>query len=358
MYKLQKYVDYKKKENIETLQHETQKSKNDMLHFIKDNNIVLFGRSALELYLGLELTLPVYTIFNKSLQLYKNFFNKLNRKYKYAYKIQPLLHKKTYYIEFRMVKYMYIYKINMDKYIVEQDGYKYVLPVIGLIDIYYMYSTPLYNSNFYVDLAKIEQTLMKKLFNKNIKIKDKDLNNINKYEKDVYTLFLKIVKPKYLDNNPHILISGILAMNDIIDTDYIDSIDIIVSYNQLQTEFQKLTTVVKNLVMEKTTNKFQYFNDIYKVFLGKVHVLTYYITDVPFCYYKEKQRCNYHTVLFILLYKYLMTTNKRYLDFINILLNKGSKVNVLNDNNFTCFQNVFVDDIISDMLLIKNKLIK
>ena len=34
MYKLQKYIDYKKKENIETLQNETLKSKNDMLQFI------------------------------------------------------------------------------------------------------------------------------------------------------------------------------------------------------------------------------------------------------------------------------------------------------------------------------------
>ena len=147
-------------------------------------------------------------------------------------------------------------------------------------------------------------------------------------------------------------------MNDIIHTNYIDSVDIIISYNQLQTQFEKLSSIVDNLVIKKTKNKFQYFNDVYKVYLGRIHVLTYYITDVPFCYYKEKQRCNYHTVLFILLYKYLMTKDKKYLDYINILLNKGSKVNVLNDNNFTCFQNIFVDDIISDMLLLKNRLIK
>lgn len=356
MYKLQNYVDYKKKENIETLQNETKKSKKDMLQFIKDNNIVLFGRSALELYLDLELTLPVYTIFNTSIQLYKNFFNLLNRKYKYAYKIQPLLHKKTYYIEFRMIKYMYMYKINLDRYVTEKDGYKCILPIISLIDIYYIYSTPLYNSNFYVDIAKIEQTLMKKLFNKNIETQN-TLTNYD-YNQKVQELFLKIIQPKYLDNNNHILISGLVAMNDIIHTNYIDSVDIIVSYNQLQTQFEKLSSIVDNLVIKKTKNKFQYFNDVYKVYLGRIHVLTYYITDVPFCYYKEKQRCNYHTVLFILLYKYLMTKDKKYLDYINILLNKGSKVNVLNDNNFTCFQNIFVDDIISDMLLLKNRLIK
>ena len=249
MYKLQNYVDYKKKENIETLQNETKKSKKDMLQFIKDNNIVLFGRSALELYLDLELTLPVYTIFNTSIQLYKNFFNLLNRKYKYAYKIQPLLHKKTYYIEFRMVKYMYMYKINLNRYITEKDGYKCILPIISLIDIYYIYSTPLYNSNFYVDIAKIEQTLMKKLFNKNIETQN-TLTNYD-YNQKVQELFLKIIQPKYLDNNNHILISGLVAMNDIIHTNYIDSVDIIVSYNQLQTQFENLSSIVDNLVIKK-----------------------------------------------------------------------------------------------------------
>ena len=33
--------------------------------------------------------------------------------YKYAYKIQPLLHKKTYFIDFRLVKYLYIYDIKI-----------------------------------------------------------------------------------------------------------------------------------------------------------------------------------------------------------------------------------------------------
>ena len=220
-----------------------------------------------------------------------------------------------------------------------------------------MYSTPLYNSNFYVNLAKIEQKLMKKLFNKNIKV-NKEIENINNNKKDIYCLFLKIIKEKYLKDNNNILISGVLAMNDIIKTDYIDTVDIIISYNQLVSEFEKLSSIVNDLVIKKIENNYQYFNDVYKVFLNDVHVLTYYVNDLPFCYYREKKRCNYHTVLFMLLYKYLMTTDNRYLDFINILLNKGSKVNVLDNNNFTCFQNDYVDNSISDLLLLTNKLIK
>jgi hypothetical protein len=360
--KLKKYIDIKKKENIKILDNETKPSKDELIKFIKKEKMILYGKSAIEVHMGLELTLPIYIIFSKSMQIYKTFFNKLNRKFKYAWDPISLTHRKTYIYNFRLVRYLYIYKINVNMYKKNKDGFIYTMPMISLADIYYMYSTPLYNSTIFEQLAEVEQKFLKSLDLKNDKeiLKIEECNKCEKElcNKQICKTFQKMIAEKYIKNNKYILITGILALNNLLKTDYIDTIDLIISKNKLKSEFEKLSKIVKDITIKSVINKFHYFIEVHEVYLEDVHLLTYYITDTPFSYFKKHHRCNYHTILFMLIYKTMTTNNTKYLDYIQELLKKSKNKDVLKDTEYKCFQSTYIDESIKDFLLLKNKLVK
>ena len=361
---LKKYIKLKKEENKKIINKETKSSKMDLIDFIKKEKIVLYGKSALEVDLGDELTLPIYCIFKKSDDLYKTFFTKLNRKYKYAYKIQPLLHKNTIIYNFRLIRYLVLYKININdfviknKLIINKKDFSYINPIISLIDIYYIYSTPLYNNIIYEDILKIEQ---KYLNNNEIKIINNNNNN-NKLDKknikdneEFHKKCNKFILDNYITDNKHILISGIIALNSILGTDYSDSVDLIVSKIRLNSEIEKLKKVLGNIVI-KQEKTLVYFLEINHIYLNGIKLLTLYVTEVPFSYYKKYLRCNYHTVLFILIHKMITNKNMKYLKYINLLLSKGIKKNILKNNKFQCFQSEYIKDSVKDFVLYKNKI--
>ena len=357
---LKKYIDAKKSENIKILDSETKRSKNDLINFIKKENIVLCGKSAIEAHLGNDLTLPIYTVFKNSLDFYKDFFTKLNRKYKYAFNPITLSHKNTIIFDFRLVRYLIIYKANLVKYELNNksnnksnnNNFIYTQPLISLMDIYYIYSTPIYNWVIYEKISKIEQ--------KYFKIHETKYNKTNSIISEKNSSFHKkqnkIIIDKYIKKNDHILITGIIALNDILGTNYCDTIDIIISPSRLNNEIDKLKKIVKDIVIIKKDNTLNYFLETHDVFIKDVKILTFYITDVPFSYYKKHSRSNYHTILFMLIYKMIINDNNKYIEYINMLLNKSKKMNVLKNNKFQCFQTTYVKDAVLDFLLIKNKI--
>jgi hypothetical protein len=65
---------------------------------------------------------------------------------------------------------------------------------------------------------------------------------------------------------------------------------------------------------------------------------------------------NLHTTTLMLLYKFLLTDNTYYLKLAKLLLYKSKNKDLLINNEFQCFQNTFVKNCLSDILIERNKI--
>ena len=360
--KLCKYIENKRNQINKIIDEETEDSKNFLLNYLIKQQFIFYGKTSLEIEMNMNITLPIYIVSNKMSDFFKKIFDKMFTKYKFAYKPIVLGHKKTFVYTFRLVKYLIGYTINLDKHILTKGKYKYIKPLISLADIYYIYSTPLYNIYSYESLSKIEQKYLKFITNSEKKINNKTFNiKNNKKEllcnEKICKKYNKLIHKKYIKDNKNILLTGIPVLNSLLNTDYIDTFDIIISKVKLKEKFIKLKELIDDVELKHVFTDYQFFVDIYEVRLNNVCLLTYYITDVPFSYYKKYKQCNYHTLLLMLLYKYIKTNKSSYINFICQLINKGFKYNILKNNKFKCFQTTYVKDGINDFFKIKNRLL-
>ena len=279
--KLCKYIENKRNQINKIIDEETEDSKNFLLNYLIKQQFIFYGKTSLEIEMNMNITLPIYIVSNKMSDFFKKIFDKMFTKYKFAYKSIVLGHKKTFVYTFRLVRYLIGYTINLDKHVLTKGKYKYIKPLISLADIYCIYSTPLYNIYSYELLSKIEQKYLKFITNSEKKINNKTFNikNNEKYN--------KLINKKYIKDNENILLSGIHVLNSLLDTDYIDTFDIIISNIKLKEEFSKLKELIDDVRLKHVFTDYQFFIDIYEVRLNNVCLLTYYITDVPFSYYKK-----------------------------------------------------------------------
>lgn len=349
--KLCKYIYIKRKENEKILDKEIKDSKNFLFNYLVKNNYIFYSKTALEIDLGLDITLPIYIISNKDTITFKDIFDKMNKKYKYAYKLLPLTHKDTYIYDFRLIRYLIIYKINYEKNIIDKKDYKYVDPILSLGNIYFTYSTPIYNTPIFKSFSNVEQIYLKKIYNLDIKIKD-DIKILDKNK------YIKKLENKYIKDNKNVLITGIKVYNDFMKTNIIDSIDVIVSKIRLKDEYEKIKNIYNDVKINKLMINKCYFTNVYEIIKDDKCIIRLYETDLPFSYYKKFNRSNYHTVLFILLFKYNITNNTLYLNLVYNLIYKAKNKNVLKNNKFQCFQSTFVKNALNDFYKIKEKIIK
>ena len=197
-------------------------------------------------------------------------------------------------------------------------------------------------------------------------------NDYIKKEQDKFELNNKIYnildKNNYFDSE-YIIKTGTYSLNKIINKKYSDTIDIIVCMNRYDNEYKKILEIFqKDFIKNKLkinkinlikNNKFilYYFQDLYEVYYKDTKIITFYIMREPYILNYDLKQSNFHTTVFILLYKYLLNNNIYYLYLAELLLNKSNNKNLLNHTNFKSYQNTFTKDCMKDILYNKNKLI-
>ena len=121
---------------------------NCIIDYIVKNNIILYGKSALEIYNNKKLTYPINCLHNNTDE-FKELFKLIKNNFKILYKITSIKFKKTTIYNLNLINVLNItnYESEYFKESIEKINNFTVNPIISLIDIYYIYSTPIYNES-------------------------------------------------------------------------------------------------------------------------------------------------------------------------------------------------------------------
>lgn len=354
----------------------------DLINYIKKEKILLFGKSALEIYNNKKLSIPIYCIIpdSKNNKNIKKIFEKIKNKYNILYKINIFYIINTTFYKLNLIDSLVIYNFDIIKtdYIITKNNYKIVSPLLSIINELFYYSTPIRNNykwlysfdNYFNYVSSIKFDENSQIVNKEF-IKDDILKH--------YSIINNIlVKAKFFESK-YLLVSGIKALNTILKTNYNDNIDIIICESRIENEIDNIkkifnTNVEKNIDSKIKSDKqeggseklinikiyknkiFYYFSTIYKVYYKNIHFITFYCMKEAYSIHTKLNISNLHTTTLILLYKFLLTDNTYYLKLAKLLLFKSKNKDLLINNEFQCFQNTFVKDCLSDILTEKNKI--
>lgn len=318
----------------------------DLLEEIIKQKSIFYGKTAIEILLKKNITQPFYIISDKDMLDFKPIFASLHKKYGVFYNVRPISDNVINYT-LNLQSVMIVYTSFKNTIIDKVDNYIIVPPIYSLIDIYYKYSTPVNNIDYWIENSKIDKEYMK-YFIKNNKIKNSKIKiNNQKIYKKVYDFINKY----YLKGNNLVMISGIYAYNNMMNTNYYGIIDLLV--NDVNELYPKLDFLMPGLSKIESGDYLDYFT-VYKVFYKKIHIINFFEMNEPLSYYKKFSRSNYHTTIIILLLNSILSKQKIYLRLAKQLIVCAHSKDILTDNKFKCFQNTYLDKTIEHFLYLKN----
>ena len=353
---------------------------NDIIKYIKKEKILLFGKSALEIYNNKKLTIPIYCIVpnmndNKNI---KKIFEKIKQNYNILYKINIIYVINSTFYKLNLIDTLIIYNSSIIKkdYILTKNNFKIVSPLLSIINVLFHYSTPIRNNykwlssfdNYFNYISSIK-------FNEKNKIIDKDFIDDNILQN--YTITNNILLKNKFFESKYLLTTGVKALNTILKTNYNDNIDIIICEDRIENEINNIKNIINNIKSinskinsdkkEKKNNNlinikiyknniFYYFSTIYKIYYNNIHIITFYCMKEAYSINTKLNISNLHTTCMILLYKFLLCDNTYYLKLAKLLLFKSKNKDLFENNEFQCFQNTFVKNCLSDILNERNKL--
>lgn len=346
------------KYTVDTFDKLTECIKNELNDSIKyifrelvKKNCVFYGKTAIEIQLNIEPTIPFKIVSNKTVKFFLPIFKDIIAKYNVNYKIDKLPNIFIYKLNLQTALISHYTKTNnFEKYVKKINDVHIIDPLISLMDIYFIYSTPLMNSNQWLDLVKLDPKFINTLTYKN----DITYKNIDKLEKIYHKNFSIFKNSNFLKED--IILTGIHSYNEMMNSNFNDTINLMV-YDSKDI-IDKIQELYKNrLSVTKYQNSFiKYFNYYYILKYKNIHLFTIYEMKDAYIYYHNTKRTNFHTTVFMLLFKTIIEKTEKYVPLINNLLIEGSKKDLLSDNKFKCFEVGYLDNAIKN--LIKQRLQK
>tara|TARA_Y100000996_G_scaffold415281_2_gene409140 strand:- start:2148 stop:3209 length:1062 start_codon:yes stop_codon:yes gene_type:complete len=327
-----------------------------ILNFVKDNDLVLYGKTALEIDNNMEVTLPIcINTTHKLIILLKALREEYNIFYDHPRKVDF-----GSIIRINVIDVIYIYKniINED-YILTKNGFKYVHPIISFGNIFFNYLNPinytkLVDKDILVDnklLNKLEYfTLFEKQY-KNFKM----IQTIDKFEYDEE--YNKLIEKKYIKKNENIIITGIYAYYKYSDTNNITDIYNLLCIN-IDEEIEKIKKIDKDvLVIDNIIELLEVRMNIYTVYKKDKPVLRLFeLNKRDHIVTHNKGYTNLHGTYYFVLLILCITQNVNYFKYLNNLYTIIVNEDVLKKGNYECFQEDMLEDIIKYIINSKIKI--
>ena len=293
--------------NIENnIKNEIEIPFNELLNEIAKLNLIFYGKTALEIILKKKITQPIYIISDMDMLYFKPIFAKLHKKYGVFYNALPLSDNVINYT-LNLQASMIVFTSFREHTTHKVKNYRIIPPIYSLIDIYYKYSTPVNNIDSWYNMSIIDKEYTSYFLKKN---KNKS-NKINIKNQSIYKKVYHFIDKYFLKNNNSIMISGIYAYNDLMNTKYYGVIDLLV--NDFNNIYPKLDFLMPGLTKVDADIYLDYFN-VYKIFYKGVHIINFFEMTEPLSYYKKYSRSNYHTTVVILLINSILSKQKIYLN--------------------------------------------
>ena len=400
----------------------------ELIKYIKNNKLILFGKSALEIYNGGKLSIPIYCISDdiEKNKEHKVLFQKVKYKYNILFKIDIVKPIHSTFFKMNLLDVFRIYNTSIIKNcdIMKHNNFFIVKPIISLINNLFHYSTPIHNNNKWIESFDDYYKYISSIKINNVSQKSLESSYLNKNIINLHESIDKLLNDDGYYNSEYILISGFKSLNKILKTNYkCYSCDFLICENRLENELIKLKNifnkdnkkVLNNIVnnfketdinhdiydnskpisdklnnsdksdksdnsdksdkSDKSDNNiytffnsdglslkifnnkvFNYFSKVCKIYYKNINIITFYFVREAYSFNTKLKTSNFHTTALILLYKYLITNNKYYLIISEILLSKSKNIDLLENNNFKSFQNIYIKDCVSDLLIGKNKI--
>lgn len=335
----------------EHIKHKLEEPTNFLLDKLISHNITFYGTTAIEFYLNTSPVFPFKIISDKPIDFFLNIFKEILNIFKTFFKIDKI--KNTLLFKLNLQTVLIIHKVNEENFTPLHstiNNITIINPIYSIMDLYHMYSLPLSFINTWTYLINIDpkfiDTLSKPTLNYN--------SNKNNKNNKIYMKNFNVLKKLNILNNKNILLTGIYAYNEMMDTNYNNVVDIIV-YNEEEI-IEKLQNIYKNklTIIKKDTNFVKYFNYYTELHFNDFHLITIYTMKDPFIYYHKTNRTNFHTTVFMLLFKAIEEKNETYKILAEKLLIRGNKEDLLDDGKFECFEVGFLDGMIQYLILNKD----
>lgn len=329
----------------DSIRNELDKPTRYLFQELAKNNITFYGNTALEVYLNMKPTIPLKAISKNTPKFFLPIFKDILNKFKVYFKIDKIPNANFYKLNLQNILIVYhVDEEEFEPYLQKVNDINIVNPLYSLMDTYFMYSTPLMNSNYWLDLINIDPKFIKTLTPKN-NIKYNHSNNLERIYNKNYQVLKKI---NFFEQN--ILLTGIYAYNEMMNTEYQDPIDLMV-YNS-EDIIDKLQLVFSNKlsVITHPNNFIKYFDNYYVLKYGDIHLFTVYPMKDAYIYYHRTKRTNFHTTIFILLFKSISENTEKYIPLINNMLINASQEDLLNNNKFKCFEVGYLENAITSIM--------
>ena len=218
-----------------------QKGIDEIIKFIKKEKYPLYGNSVIELIGEGKLnpnTLLTIIVHNKEIKNIKKFFSTFYKKYKLFFQMR-YLGKNILIYSLNLVSVLNIKISNYKFEVFNQNDFSYVDPFYGLIDIYRNYLDPIHYS-ILLSTGNInfegENLFIKKI----IKESSNNLNLIDNKNSKLNQKVNNHLIEKYLKKNKKVMMTGYLAYDKIMGTNYFQNKPIeIISYDAFN-EIEKI----------------------------------------------------------------------------------------------------------------------
>ena len=296
---------------------------NSIYHFLKENNIPLFGYSSLEyqLYSKLNFNKPIIVVTNKENKLFLDFFKSLYKKTKLFFSL-PTKNKYNYIYLLNLQPVLIIHFTKKEYPIQQKNGVSFIDSFYSLQHVYYENTMSLTHSDYWSNWVNI-------------------LLETNKH---LIKLNLPLVKPDKVDYkyshlfkyNP--IVTGGQAFDKIMNTTYFNNskYQFIVTNKDILEEFDE-----DNIIIVNTVDNINYFYTHYQIKNNDKIILDIFLyskitnyIEIDGIYYS-----NYHGILFHLLYD-----NINYRVYVTKLLQyiKTNNIDITTDKLFNVYQKNYI----------------
>ena len=296
---------------------------NSIYHFLKENNIPLFGYSSLEyqLYGKLNFNKPIIVTTNKENKLFLDFFKELYKKTKLFFSL-PTKNKYNYIYLLNLQPVLIIHFTKKEYPIQKNNGVSFIESFHSLQHLYYENTMTLTHSQYWSNWVNILLETNKHLIN----------------------LDLPLLKPNKIDYNYEELlkykpiITGGQAFDKIMNTKYFDKskYQFIVTNKDILDEFNE-----DNIVIVNTVDDINYFYTHYQIKNNDEVVLDIFLYSkiVNYIEIDGQYYSNYHGILF-----HLLHDNIKYQCYVIKLLQHIDKnsINITTNNFFRVYQKNYV----------------
>ena len=331
-----------------------------IIKYIKDNNLVLYGKSAIEHDNNMKLTFPILLINTNNILM--NLLKKLRTDYNIFYD-PPIKVDWGYPIKMNVYETIYIYTYFIPKkYILEKKGIYYIHPLISFGNIFYNYINPLKfdkitkkevicitdnfcNNNIYDKISYFK--IFESFYTNFIMIQ-----TLDKFEYN--SIFNRHIEKKYLKNNKNIIITGIHAYYNISESNNTEDIYNLLCIN-IEDEIDKIKKIDKDiLIIDNIIEILELKMNIYTIYKNdKVIMRLFDMNKKDYIFNHNEGYTNLHGTYYFLLIIFFITKDDTYIKYLNNLYTIIIKEDILKKGKYECFQDNILDENIKYIINLK-----